>query len=269
MHWRDALSTSLPKLAGEPRLGLVTDVDGTLSPIVPDPDAAQVTPRNRRHLETLCSLLPLVAVISGRSVADLRARVGVPGLIYIGNHGLERWVGDRVEIAPDAASFRPALEAALQDLAAHPMPGVQVEDKGATLSIHYRRTADPPSAAADLFPLAHDIAARHGLKLYQGRMVFELRPPVDINKGSAFRRLIDEHELKAALYLGDDTTDLDAFQVARQLRQRETCYSLSVGVESEGTPDAVLETADLLASGVSDVESLLAWLVEARRASST
>ncbi len=267
-YWQDALSLLQP-LVERPRLGLVTDVDGTISPIVSEPEAAQVTGRSRELLRALQVHLALVAVVSGRSVKDVRNRVALPGVVYLGNHGLERWEDNRVVPAPQAAAFRPALEAAMEALGPQQMPGMQIEDKGATLSIHYRQTADPAAVAEKFAPLLREIAASHGLSFFQGRMVFELRPPLEVNKGTAFRGLVIERELDAAVYIGDDTTDVDALRMARQLRQEQRCYCLGLGVESPDIPDAVRATADLLVSGVSGVESFLAWLLTARSASST
>ncbi|GIV80847.1 MAG: hypothetical protein KatS3mg051_0201 [Anaerolineae bacterium] len=173
------------------RLGLVTDVDGTISPIVADPDAAQVTPRNRALLQALAECLPLVAVISGRAVDDVRARVGISDLVYIGNHGLEWAIADRTEAPPEAQAHRPALQAALQAARRFRVPGLYLEDKGVTVSIHYRQCPDPDAVAAQLEPLLADIAAAQGLRLFAGRRVFELRPPLAIDKGVAFARLVE------------------------------------------------------------------------------
>lgn len=269
MHWQTATSTLLHSVTTSARVGLATDVDGTISPIVDHPDAAQVTPRSRALLDALRSRLALVAVISGRAAADVRDRVGVPGLVYVGNHGLEWWADGRIEIAPGAAAFRPALEAALDAIRAEQVPGIVVEDKGATVSVHYRQTADPAAVSARLAPVLQDIVSGHGLRLFQGRMVFEIRPPVDVNKGSAFYDLIIRYRLDAALYLGDDATDADALRMARRLREDGVCYAVGVGVESENMPPAVRKSADLLASGIQDVEAFLSWLLNACSASST
>jgi trehalose 6-phosphate phosphatase len=269
MDWQEATGDSLRILVEKQRLGLVTDMDGTLSPIVPSPDQAQITPRNRELLQALRPCLTLVAVVSGRASGDVRERVGLPDLIYVGNHGLEQWVDDHVELAPEAAAFRPALETALDELRVRQVPGMWIEDKGATLSVHYRQTENPQQVAADLAPIVHELAERLGLRDFQGRMVFELRPPLDINKGSILRRLAVENALESVVYLGDDTTDVDALRVARLLREQGVCYAVGLGVESEGVPEAVLLESDFTASGVAGVESFLAWLLNARRASSS
>lgn len=269
MGWQIAADHALRTLLRQPRLGLVTDVDGTISPIVADPDAARVTPRARELLAALRSHLALVAVVSGRAADDVRARVGVPGVVTVGNHGLETWADGAVRLAPEAAAYRPALEAARDTLSDALLPGMQVEDKGATLSVHYRRAGDPEAAEAAFGPVAQAVADEHGLRLFRGRMVFELRPPLEIDKGTAFRRLVQHYALDGAMYIGDDTTDADALRAARELRAAGTCYALALGVESDDTPGSVREAADVLLPGVAGVEDFLAWLLNAVSASST
>jgi trehalose 6-phosphate phosphatase len=268
-YWQDVIESLLTPFRDRARVGVVTDVDGTISPIVNDPDAAQITPRSRELLAALVPQLTLVAVISGRAAADVQARVGVPGVVYVGNHGLERWVDDHVALPPEVAAHRPAVAAAAADLAPYAIDGIQLEDKGASLSLHYRRAADPDAAAQTLGPAAAEIAAAHGLRLFSGRMIYELRPPIDVHKGTALRSLTAEYDLEAVMYLGDDTTDSDALRAAGALRASGACYGLGVGVAADETPDAVIESADVLAAGIADVEALFSWLLKARSASLT
>ncbi len=268
-YWQEALTDLLAPLTHVARLGVATDVDGTISPIVSEPDAIQITPRNRALLRALTAQLPLVAVISGRAVDDVRERIGIAGLVYIGNHGLEWAAGDRVEIPPEVQTYRPALEAALQAIQRIQVPGLYLEDKGATLSIHYRQCPNPDAVGEQLRPRLIHIAAAQGLHLSAGRRVFELRPPLAIDKGVAFARLVERYHLEAAVYLGDDTTDADALRTARHLRQQGTCYALGLAVLSADTPAAVRAHADLSLLGVEDVEVFFAWLLKARTASST
>lgn len=267
MDWQTAVEV-LQAAALAPGLGLVTDVDGTISPIVDVPEQARVSERAARALALLSQRLPVVAVISGRAAKDVAERVGLPGLVYLGNHGLERWVEGQARVMPSAAAYREALEAAGREIEAILEAGMQPEDKGATLSFHYRRARDP-GVAERLRPHFLAIAADHGLRLTEGRMVFELRPPVEIDKGSAFEALVREHDLEAALYLGDDTTDVAAFESASRSRSAGECLAYSLGVISPGTPRQVAEAADYHVQGVAGVESFLEWLLKARLASST
>ena len=268
MNWEDGTST-LEAGIRRPLFGLITDVDGTISPIVDEPDAARVTPGNRELLARLTALLPLVAVISGRSAEDVARRVNLPGLVYVGNHGMEQWQDGHVRILPDAAAYRGELTAAVADIKQLLVKGMLLEDKGATLSVHYRTTDRPGQMAAEIGPAFDVVASAHGLRLTQGRMVFEFRPPVEVDKGTAFEGLVHSHHLEAVIYLGDDTTDVTAFQCAARLRTSGQCLAYGLGVCSPGTPAEVLKNADYLIQEVSGVESFLAWLLKTRIASST
>jgi len=268
VYWEDA-KPELLEAVNKKRLGLISDVDGTLSPIVDVPDEARVTPRNLELLADLRAQLTLTAVISGRAADDVYQRIQLPGLAYIGNHGMERWQDGRVTVSPAAAAYREKLTAAAAEIEQILVTNMRFEDKGATLSIHYRQTKEPEKVASELGPLMQTIAEKHGLHLTQGRMVFEFRPPVQIDKGTAFEELVDVHKLEAAFYLGDDTTDVAVFTAARRLRESGTCLAYGLGVESQGTPEAVLLEADYLIQEVAGVEFFLSWLSNARMASST
>jgi trehalose 6-phosphate phosphatase len=267
-HWRTLTDTLLAEWVKIPNLGIITDVDGTISPIVNQPDAAQVTQRNRQLLHDLLPHVTLVAAVSGRSAADIQKRVGISEMVYVGNHGFERWQNGQVVSSPEVQQHRPSVEAARDALEAAAVPGMFVEDKGATLTLHYRNTVSPSETAEDFRPIVRRIADEHTLHLYEGRMVFELRPPLELNKGTAFRTLIREFSLDAAIYLGDDVTDVDAMLAARELRESGECYALSLAVAADDVPLPVLEAADVSAESVRDVEDFLAWVLMSRRASS-
>lgn len=267
-HWEQGMDT-LGKLIAQPRFGLFSDLDGTLAPIAPTPEQAQITPRNRELLAELAKELPLVALVSGRRAASLQQRVGLPGIVYIGNHGLERWVDGEVEVMPEARPYLASIQKVKVALDKLVIPGAMVEDKEATLSFHYRQTVNPQAFVDATESKIAEIVDREDLVLFTGKMVFEVRPPLEMDKGIAFRNLVMEHKLDAALFLGDDISDLNALRKAQQLRAEDRCEAWGVGVQSEDAPDALAGTADFLASGVDDVESLLDWLLKARRASST
>ena len=268
MYWKEA-KAKLQDAIDKPRLGLITDVDGTISPIVDVPGEARITPRNLELLADLQAQLTLTAVISGRAAKDVSQRVGLPGLVYIGNHGMEGWQAGRVLVSSKAAAYQENLSAATPEIRQVLVRGMRFEDKGATLSVHYRQADQPEKVEIELAPSMEKIARKHGLRLTRGRMVFEFRPPVDIDKGTAFEELVRTHRLEAAFYLGDDTTDVAVFRAARRLRETDKCLAYGLGVESQGTPLVVLTEADFIVGGVAGVESFLDWLLKARIASST
>ncbi|UYN92807.1 MAG: trehalose-phosphatase [Anaerolineales bacterium] len=265
IHWTKARE-QIQQLVQQPSFGLFSDFDGTLAPIAPTPEAVLIAPAARQHLSDLAAELPLVALISGRRAGSLQAKVGLEGLVYIGNHGLEQWLDGKVVGLPQAAAFRAALEQAHAEIQAVLPPGAVAEDKGLTLSIHYRQTPDPREFVLTRGVQIHDIAQQHGLVLFTGKMVLEVRPPVEVDKGTAFRDLVLEHKLSSALFLGDDISDLAALQAAAALRSGGIA-AYGVGVQSEDAPPEVAAHADYQADGVADVEQLLAFLLAARQAS--
>ncbi len=258
---------ALTQVVRQPRFGVFTDVDGTISPIVDRPDDATITPRNKALLAELSDHIALVAAVSGRSATDIRQRINLSNIVYIGNHGFERWEDGELQPMVDIDQFLPALQGARQAIERHSPSGMWVEDKGPTLSVHYRQTADPAKTKERFNPILQDIAANHGLNLFQGRMIFELRPPVETNKGTALAQLVDEFHLNGVLFLGDDVTDVDALNMLHTLRRHHPLLAVGVGVFSDDMPSEVAEAADCLADGVDGVEALLDWLVKEVKAS--
>lgn len=235
------LAPELAALAAEPRLAaLVLDVDGTLAPIVDRPEDAAVPPATRAELERLRRRYALVACVSGRSGDDARRIVGVDGLEYVGSHGLE--------LAPEAAAWAGRLSAFAATV------DWPVEDKGVTVSFHWRTAADQDAAERFL----HEVAGRaraEGFDARFGRKVLELRPPVDADKGTAVRGLVSAHGLRRALYAGDDTTDVDAFRAVHELE-----LGVAVAVRSAELPGPVEANADILVDGTAGMLDLLSSL---------
>lgn len=262
MHWEQTTSTLLHLLTEQKRIGIITDFDGTLSPIVNDPAAATIMPEIQGHLRRLLPSLELLAVVSGRAVADVRRMVGIDRAVFIGNHGLERWERGQLTVPPEVAAYRPQLEAVLHGMMSHITDGVHIEDKTVTASVHYRLSPNPDQTAATLRPILETLTADNGLNLHSGKMVFEIRPPTQLNKGTAFRDLVTQYKLDGALFLGDDVTDVDAMRMAQTMRTARQCYALAVGVLHEDTPAEVRDYAHITANGVEDVAQLLGWLAD-------
>jgi trehalose 6-phosphate phosphatase len=234
---------------------VVTDIDGTISAIAPTPAEAVVDPGAKAALGLLARRLPAVAVVSGRAPQDGAAMVGLPDLIYVGNHGLERIVRREPWTHPVAAAARPAVAAALSEIeaaarGAADVPWLLVENKGVTGTIHYRLAPDPTMAVRFLEPLAHAAADRHGLRLTFGRMIFELRPALAVDKGTAIRDLVTDFGLRGIVFFGDDVTDVDAFRALRDLREAGVAATLRVGVLGPETAAAVRNESDVKVQGV-------------------
>jgi len=198
------------------RLLLALDFDGTLAPIVPRPEEAAILPAASRALRRLADRPDtLVAIVSGRGVEDVRARVREERAFFAGNHGFEiEGPGIRHRI-DEAERHRPELRAATERLRAEfaEVEGAEIEDKGITVSVHYRRVNDP-EAVELVRQAAVREGERSGLRVTHGRRIVELRPPVDWHKGRAVDFLIDALQAEGPLYpvfIGDDVTDEDAF----------------------------------------------------------
>lgn len=221
-HARELLPRMLDARRRAGRMLVALDFDGTLSPIVPRPEEAALLEGMADPLRRLSERGDTtVAIVSGRALADVRSRVDLPSAYYAGNHGFEI-EGPGVErVHPWAAEARPALESCALALRAElsDEPGTEVEDKTWTLSIHYRR-AEREGAEERVRAAVEAHCRRPGLRVTAGKKILEVRPDVDWHKGAATRFLLDVVAGGApmpAVFIGDDRTDEDAFEVVRDL----------------------------------------------------
>src|SRR5919112_3970193 len=251
----DAVVSACMAVLRQTPSALVTDIDGTVSAIAPTPAEAMVDPGAKAALALLVERLAAVAVVSGRAPQDGADMVGLPELTYVGNHGLERITRGTPWTHPVAAAAQPAIVAALAEIesaarAAADVPWLLIENKGVTGTIHYRLAPDQIAAVALLEPLARAAATRHALRLTLGRMIFELRPALAVNKGTAIRDLAQNLGLRGIVFFGDDVTDVDAFRALRELREAGEAATLRVGVLGPDTSPAVLAEIDMSVDGV-------------------
>jgi trehalose 6-phosphate phosphatase len=226
------------RLSEDPaRAAVLLDVDGTLAPIVERPEDARVPDETRRELARLAGRYALVACVSGRPGVDVERMLDVPGVAIVGEHGLE--------LAPEAGRWADAITTFAG--------GVDwpVERKPLSLTFHFRRVDDEAAARAYLTRVA-DTAEAAGLVPRWGRMVLEIRPPVDADKGTAVRALVTRAGVSRALYAGDDTTDIDAFRGLDELE-----LVVRVAVDSGEAPPDLVAAADLVVDGTDGVLALL------------
>jgi len=229
---------ALARLSEDPaRAAVFLDVDGTLAPIVARPELAEVPEETRAELRRLVERYAVVACVSGRSGEEARRLVGVEGVVYVGVHGLE--------LAPEAERWRETLRPFAQ------LDWPWLEDKGLTVALHWREAADGQAARAELDRVA-ERAEEAGLEARWGRKVLELRPPVEADKGTAVRALLEERGLRRALYAGDDTTDLDAFRGLDGLE-----VAVRIAVVSAEAPPGLREAADLVVASPPELLELL------------
>lgn len=230
---------ALARLVDDPaRAALFLDVDGVLAPIVDRPEDAAVPEATRKELRRLSGRYALVACVTGRPAAVARSIVGVAGLAYVGEHGLE--------LDPEAAGWAKQIH----DFASS-VGWADGESKPLSAAFHYRRAADPDAARVALEDVARDALAR-GFRTRWGRMVLEVLPPLETSKGTAVRRLLERSGLTRALYAGDDTTDLDGFAALDGLE-----VAVRVAVVSAEGPTELGERADVVVGSTDGMLELL------------
>ena len=263
----EMLAEALKPVADRPeRSAVLCDIDGTLAPIVERAEQARVPPEATRLLADLARRYAVVACISGRSALDARRLVGVGAIAYAGAHGAELlWPGDRSPAAlPEFERHRGPVRrfAEAQDGELR-LLGVRMEDKGPIVALHWRGAPDEEAAHERLRTVA-SAAEDDGLATHWGRKVLEIRPPVPISKARAVDVIVARPEVRAALFGGDDATDLDAFDSLESLRDQGRLDAVvKVGVQSDEGPAAIVERADLVVEGVAGFTRVLAALAEA------
>jgi trehalose 6-phosphate phosphatase len=235
----------LVRFRSEPeKAAVLLDIDGTLAPIVERPEDAAVPQETRAEVERLARRYALVACISGRPAADARRMVGLDGVEYVGVHGLEGH--------PGVPEYTTQLER-LIETAGWPW---RVEIKaGVTAAFHYREVEDDDATGA--VERVAEAAEALGLAVQRGRKVVEVKPPIDADKGTAARALLEGRGLDRALYAGDDTTDLDAF---RGLDEAKLDVAVKVAVGSPEMNPRLLTEADLVVDGPGELLYLLRTL---------
>ncbi|GAB3664349.1 trehalose-phosphatase [Halopiger thermotolerans] len=252
----DPLKEQLPAvraaLSNASRLLACLDFDGTLAPIVDDPDAAAPTPANDAAVETLAAAPAVTtAVISGRALTDVRERVDAPS-IYAGNHGLELERRGSVAVHPVARKRATQIERACKALETllEPIPGTRIENKRLTATVHVRSV--PAAAEPVVETHTREIVDRFGddaLEISGGKQILEIEPSIPWGKGNAVELI--EAELPAdtvALYVGDDTTDESAFRAVEP-----DGFGVLVGDAEQSAASARVASPD-------EVASFLEWL---------
>lgn len=227
------------------RAGVFLDLDGTLCEIVAHPDLARLAPGAREAIASLVARYGVVAVVTGRRAEEAGGLLGVPGVRIEGLYGMED-----EPLPPDAAVAARAREAASV------VPEAWVEDKGATISVHYRGAPDPASARAALAEALAAVAVGAGMTLVEGKMVLELAPTDRPMKGGVVERIVGELGLEGALFAGDDVADLEAFAALDRLAAGGLS-TVKVAVRGPETPDGLMAAADIVVDGPGGLVELL------------
>ncbi len=236
-------------------LALFTDLDGTLVGFMDRPDQVELTPRVRRLLERICQTpRSQLAVVSGRPLEQVRRMIALEGIICAGNHGLEIGGTGRDFTHPEADSCRIELKDIRDKVRARlsGLPGVWIEDKGLTATVHYRSAPECQNRVKRNVAEALEDGSR--FRSVPGNMIEEIRPNVNWNKGKAVDWILKQIGLTrdAAIYLGDDVTDEDAFV------ELQAGITIRVGADEPTTARFRLPSVEI-------VEEFLEWLAALRR----
>jgi len=247
------------------RSAVLLDIDGTLAPIVRHAADAHVPEATRSVLIDISRRYRLVGCVSGRRATTARQIVAIGAIAYVGNHGGEllRPGSTRAEVDPEVEAW----SARVREFAARVYTNererlrIRSEDKDAIAGFHWRGAPDEEAAAAEVREIAQ-LAESEGFAIHWGRKVLEVRPPVDLHKGLGVSALLRGADVGAAVYVGDDTTDLDAFRALRAMeRDGELEQVLCVAVDSDEAPVELGKEADLTVDGPAGVRELLEALL--------
>jgi trehalose 6-phosphate phosphatase len=261
------LSEALAPVRSSPdRAAILLDIDGTLAPIVELAADAHVPEATRQVLIEVARRYGLVACVSGRRASEARAMVSLGSITYLGSHGVELLRAGWTEpvLDPAVADWEPRIQEFGREAFTAEVRRLRVrlEEKGAIVAFHWRGAPDEERARAAVDAIAARAEAA-GLRTHWGRKVLEVRPPVRIDKGAGIEALLSDADVDAAMYVGDDTTDLDAFRALTRLAEDgRISFALRVGVRSNESPSAIADEADIVVDGTEGVRQLLAMLVE-------
>lgn len=256
----------LEPLRREPeRSAILLDVDGVLAPIVAQPDDAHMPETTRRPLIEVARRYGVVACVSGRRASDARRIVSLGSIAYLGNHGSEILRPGSIAPEPDRElqAWTRRVQTFMRDAYGEELRRLRVrlEDKEAIAALHWRGVPDEDGAEEAVRAVA-DRAEGAGYRTHWGRKVLEIRPPVRIDKGAGIIGLLRDLDLAAALYVGDDMTDVDAFRGLAELVEAGRLGSaLRVGVRSDEGPAALAEEADVMVDGTEGVRAMLRALL--------
>jgi trehalose 6-phosphate phosphatase len=260
------LAEALDPVRADPaRSAVLLDIDGTLAPIVRHAEDAHVPEATRTLLIEISRRYRLVGCISGRRAAVARQIVSIGTIAYVGNHGSEvlRPGATRPELDPEIAAWTERVREFADRVYTTDLQRLRVrsEDKDAIAAFHWRGAPDEPAAQAAVQSIA-DRAEAEGLHTHWGRKVLEVRPPVRLDKGKGVMTLLRGQPLGAALYVGDDSTDVDAFRGLRELvADGDLTRAVCAAVSSDETPEELAREADVIVDGTGGVRDLLEALL--------
>ena len=245
------------------KTAIITDVDGTLSEIVPSPDDALVDDEMKRILKNLARKFKFLIFITGRTIENVRIMVDIPGAYYIGNHGMEYQVNNKIVFDPKVDIFRKEIgkiEGKLKKKLN--LPGLIFENKNTCLTVHYRMSENQDMARISILNEIRQLNLAKELKVTEGKKVIEIKPQIGNNKGTIIRSIVKDKKLDQVIYCGDDTTDIDAFRAIETLNNQPSFKGISIVILSKETPVNVANNAQYYVNNISELKSFFNWLME-------
>ncbi len=247
------------------KTAVITDIDGTISKIVLDPDKAVITQIMKATLEKLVNKFQMVGVITGRNVKNAREMLDVEGLLYIGSHGLEYMKDDEIYIEPEVEKYLPLVKKVAQNIQNEELCSIKnilFEEKGLCFTVHYRNCEDQEGTRRKILDAINELEGLENFKITEGRKVVEIRPKIGYDKGTILEKLIFENAIEKVIYLGDDVTDVDAFKKIKEFKEEGKVNGEGIVVISEEVPEYVKENASFYVNGVDEVQKFFNWLLE-------
>jgi trehalose 6-phosphate phosphatase len=242
---------------------ILIDIDGTISEITQTPEEAVVTLSMRNEIKKLKKKFQTVGIISGRTVENAMDMVGVDGLLYIGNHGMEYLIDGEIIIDSDAMKYHEHIKSISQDLKKSELSqikGLKFEDKGICFSIHYRECESQEDLRKKILEVVDRFIDNKELKLTVGRKIVELKPHISRDKGYIVGKIIENYYLNHVIYIGDDITDYDAFTKLKELGITSNIKSASILVHSNEIPDYMKNSSLFYVKNVDEVQRFFKWI---------
>jgi len=248
------------------KTAVITDIDGTISKIVLDPDEAVITQIMKNILRKLVNKFQIVGVITGRNVRNAKEMLEVDGLLYIGSHGLEYMKDDEIYIEPEVEEYFPIIQKVAQNIQSEEelcnIRNILFQEKGLCFTVHYRKCEDPEGTRRKILDVINELEGLENFKITEGRKVVEIRPKIGHDKGTIIEKLVFENAIEKVIYLGDDVTDVDAFNKLKELKREGKVNGVGIVVVSEEVPEFVKEKASFYVNGVDEAQKFFNWLLE-------
>jgi len=242
---------------------IITDIDGTISEIVPTPMEATVNGKIKDTIQKVARKFEFTGVMTGRSVNNALEMMDNKNIIYIGNHGLEQFRNGKIIVDPKVKDYIPVIKRVADRIQKEldDYDCILFQDKELSFTVHYRLCNDDKirKKALDVIAKIND---SKDLKIAEGRKVIEIRPPIGHDKGTILEMFIAENNIEKLIYLGDDITDSDAFYTLNELNENKEVQTASIVVTSKETPEYVKESADFYVNSVDEVHEFFKWISE-------